>query len=70
MNQSLDFLREIMGVDTPAEYRPAREGDIKHSYAAVDKLIAHGYKPSIGFKEGLQRTVQFYKDAHDRQPVS
>lgn len=70
LNDSLEFLRKIMGVDTPAEYRPAREGDIKHSYAAVDKLLAHGYNPSVGFEEGLKRTVQFYKDAYERQPVS
>lgn len=60
LNELLDKLREIIGVDTKAKYDPARPGDIKHSYADVSKLGAFGYDPKIGFDEGLRRTVAFF----------
>ena len=62
LNELLDELRNIIGVDTPAEYQPAREGDIKHSFASVEKLHNFGYNPAIGFKEGLVKTVDFFKE--------
>ena len=62
LNQLLDELRAIIGVDTPANYEPARPGDIKHSYADVEKIKAHGYEPTVGFKDGLKKTVEFFAD--------
>jgi nucleoside-diphosphate-sugar epimerase len=60
LNQLLDKLRGILGVDTPAQYDPARQGDIRHSFASIDKIAAHGYKPSVDFEDGLRRTVAFF----------
>ncbi len=62
LNQMLDILRSIIGTDIKAKYDPPREGDILHSYASIDKLEKHGYKPSVGFEEGLRRTVEFFRD--------
>ncbi|MDH4158537.1 MAG: SDR family oxidoreductase [candidate division Zixibacteria bacterium] len=61
LNELLDILREIIGVDIPAKYDPERPGDIKHSYADVKKLMKFGYNPKVSFKEGLKRTVEFFK---------
>ena len=61
LNQTLDFLREIIGSDIQAKYDPPRDGDILHSYAATSKLEKFGYKPTVDFKEGLRRTVEFYR---------
>jgi UDP-glucose 4-epimerase len=61
LNQLLDMLREIIGSDIKAKYDPPRTGDILHSYASIDKLKTLGYKPSVDFKEGLKRTVDFYR---------
>ena len=61
LNEMLDMLRKIIGSDVKADYKPTREGDIKHSYAAIDKLTKFGYNPSVSFEEGLKRTVEFYK---------
>lgn len=69
LNYLLDKLREILGVDTKAKYAPPRPGDIKHSYASVDKLKAKGYDPKIDFEEGLKRTVAFFTDESKRTPV-
>jgi UDP-glucose 4-epimerase len=60
LNQLLDKLRAIMGVDIEAKYDPPRPGDIKHSYASVDKLKKVGYDPAIQFDEGLEKTVRFF----------
>lgn len=61
LNQMLDFLRKIIGTDIQAKYDPPRSGDILHSYASIDKFKAFGYNPTVGFEEGLRRTVEFYK---------
>ncbi|MDH3938685.1 MAG: NAD-dependent epimerase/dehydratase family protein, partial [candidate division Zixibacteria bacterium] len=61
LNQLLDKLREIIGVDIQAHYTPPRQGDILHSYAAIDKLEQFGYKSEVGFDEGLHRTVEFFR---------
>jgi nucleoside-diphosphate-sugar epimerase len=61
LNQLLDELRKIIGVSVKAHYAPARAGDIRHSYADVRKLMKLGYKPSVGFEEGLRKTVEFFK---------
>lgn len=61
LNQLLDKLREIIGVDTPARYEDPRAGDIKHSYAAIERIQKFGYKPTIGFEEGLQKTVEYFR---------
>jgi nucleoside-diphosphate-sugar epimerase len=60
LNQLLDRLRKIIGVDLPAVYDKPRPGDIRHSFAAIDKLKRHGFEPTIGFDEGLKRTVAFF----------
>ena len=61
LNDLLDKLREIIGVDTKAIYADERAGDIRHSYAAIDKLRAFGYDAPVDFDEGLRRTVEFYR---------
>ncbi|MBU0984814.1 MAG: SDR family oxidoreductase [candidate division Zixibacteria bacterium] len=61
LNQLLDKLRGIIGVDIKAQYDPPRVGDIMHSFASIDKIKKHGYKPTVDFDEGLKRTVEFFK---------
>ncbi|UCG62967.1 MAG: SDR family oxidoreductase [Candidatus Zixiibacteriota bacterium] len=62
LNQTLDILRQIIGSDIQAQYDPPRDGDILHSYASIDKLRKFGYEPSVDFKEGLRRTVEFFRE--------
>lgn len=60
LNELLDKLRTILGVDTKAIYAEARAGDIKHSFAAIEKITKYGFKPTVDFDEGLRRTVAFF----------
>jgi nucleoside-diphosphate-sugar epimerase len=71
LNQLLDRLRSIIGVSTKALYEPAREGDIRHSFASIDKITKCGYKPGPSFEEALRKTVDFFAaEQNVRVPVS
>ncbi|HOP06095.1 MAG TPA: SDR family oxidoreductase [candidate division Zixibacteria bacterium] len=69
LNDLLDQLRKIIGVDTPANYAEERQGDIKHSFASIDKLKAFGYKPTVDFAEGLKKTVAWFKTQSVTDPA-
>lgn len=59
LNHLFAELRDIMGSNVEAEYGPARAGDVKHSMADISRARGDlGYEPLIGFREGLERTVE------------
>jgi len=60
----------MTGYSGTPKYGPAREGDVKHSLADISKAAAAlGYKPTVGFEEGLRLTVEWYrKQTSDRRP--
>lgn len=60
LNELLDEMRKIMGVDIKANYAPPRAGDIKDSFADVSKLGKYGYKTEVSFVDGLKKTVEFF----------
>ncbi|MBN1942707.1 MAG: SDR family oxidoreductase [Phycisphaerae bacterium] len=63
LNQILDQLRDLLGVDVKAEHKPMRRGDVMHSLADVSlarKTI--GYEPKVYFEEGLQRAINWYRE--------
>jgi nucleoside-diphosphate-sugar epimerase len=66
LNEVVEVLREITGYDGPVAYAPERAGDIKHSLADIslaEELI--GYRPSVNFRDGLMRTVEWYRRSPD-----
>ena len=67
LNEVVEVLRGITGYAGPVAYAPERAGDIKHSLADISlagELL--GYRPSVGFREGLERTVEWYRRAGDQ----
>lgn len=62
VNQILDKLRSLLGVNIAATYTPIRVGDVKHSLAQItvakEKI---GYEPLVYFDEGLERTIDWYR---------
>ncbi len=64
LNDTVKLLRELTGYSGEVKYGPERAGDIKHSLADIG-LAAKclGYTPQVQFKEGLRRTVEWYKTA-------
>ena len=66
INSLLDALREITCTDVQAEYLECRPGDVKHSLADITQAEERlGYRPSIGFSDGLRRTVAHLRGRAD-----
>jgi UDP-glucose 4-epimerase len=62
LNHTYSMLQKIIGFSDPAEYAPVRSGDIKHSLADITLAQARlRYSPTVGFEEGLRRTVDWYR---------
>jgi nucleoside-diphosphate-sugar epimerase len=56
-------IAEQVGTSILPVYEDPRPGDIRHSFADISKARrVFGYEPKIGFKQGLKRTVAWYKE--------
>jgi len=56
------YINKILGKDIKPNFGPIRPGDARHTLADISKakkLI--GFKPEIGFEEGLKRSVEYFK---------
>jgi UDP-glucose 4-epimerase len=63
LNEVYDLLKMITGFRGDAAYDRERIGDVKHSLADISAAWdAFGYRPVVGFKEGLRRTVAWYRE--------
>ena len=61
VNEMLVQINKITRKDIFPLYEPARAGDIKHSQADIHKAETKlGYKPTVGFSEGLRKTIDWY----------
>lgn len=62
LNQIIDELRQLTGLDIDQVYAPARPGDVRHSLADISRAANDlGYVPRVCFEEGLQRTLEFHR---------
>jgi UDP-glucose 4-epimerase len=62
LNETYKMLAKLTGYRGEPKYAPEREGDIQHSLADITRAEkALGYKPKVGFEEGLRRTVEWYR---------
>ncbi len=62
LNETFSLLAELIGYKGAPAYAPPRAGDIRDSLADIGlarNLL--GYEPSVSFRQGLQRTVEWYK---------
>jgi len=66
IDQLIAELNSILGCELAAEHGDARPGDVRHSHASVDKASESlGYEPTVGFEEGLRRTVTWFSARHE-----
>jgi nucleoside-diphosphate-sugar epimerase len=65
LNELLDALKKITGrTDAEAEYREQRVGDVRHSLADITRARDFlGYEPKTGLEEGLQKTLEWWKQS-------
>ena len=62
LNQVFEILRELTGYSGDPAYAEPRSGDIKHSLADISRARELlGYVPQFDFREGIGRTVEWYK---------
>ncbi|HUD22676.1 MAG TPA: NAD-dependent epimerase/dehydratase family protein, partial [Acidobacteriaceae bacterium] len=62
LNQTFELLCELTGYQGKPAYAEGRAGDIRDSLADIGlagELL--GYKPVVDFREGLRRTVEWYR---------
>jgi len=59
----VDALNKIIGKDIKPEFLAVRAGDVFKTSADIAKITkVLGYKPLVGFEEGLQKTVAYFKE--------
>ena len=62
VNELYSLIQELTGYKAPPSYAAARGGDVRDSLASTDRAQqAMGYKVLVDFKEGLRRTVAWYR---------
>jgi nucleoside-diphosphate-sugar epimerase len=62
LNEAFKILCELTGYKGEPAYAPPRSGDVRDSLADIDlasELL--GYTPIVDFREGLKRTVEWYR---------
>jgi len=56
----------IVGTPIEPKFAPPRPGDVRHSLADLRKARELlGYEPIVFFKEGLERTIEWYRSHRD-----
>lgn len=67
LNKILDHLREFTEVNVEVAYESPRTGDVKHSLANIEKAKKIlRYYPKVSVKEGLLRSVEYYRTVRKR----
>lgn len=60
----LTKVKRLLGTELEPIHEAARAGDVRDSQASIEAAQrTFGYRVSVGFEEGLQRTVKWYKRA-------
>lgn len=67
LNQIIAYLNELTHQELPTQYGPPRAGDVLHSHADISQARALlGYEPTVDVREGLRRTVEWYREKETR----
>lgn len=63
LNQVIQLIEEVIIQKLPIDYKPIRQGDIKHSLASIAKANDElKYQPKFTLKQGIQTTMNYYRD--------
>ncbi|MFQ5429107.1 MAG: SDR family oxidoreductase [Phycisphaerae bacterium] len=61
INEIIQQINALLGKDIRPDYVDPRPGDIRHSWADIAKAgEVIGYRPLIGFEEGLRLAIEWY----------
>ena len=68
LNGAVEILRDATGYSGEVRYAPESGGDVKHSLADISRAKeCFGYEPLFDFREGIERTVAWYKTVTNSQ---
>ncbi|MDZ4817559.1 MAG: SDR family oxidoreductase [Planctomycetota bacterium] len=57
----LQGLNKVLKTEVKPRFEPARQGDVRESLADITLARQYlGYEPTIGFEEGLRRSIDYY----------
>ncbi|WP_321211866.1 SDR family oxidoreductase [Methanothermobacter sp. DP] len=62
VNRLFDIISGILEADVEPEYLDERPGDVRHSLADTSRLVSAGFRPEVGLKDGLMRTVEWFRE--------
>jgi nucleoside-diphosphate-sugar epimerase len=55
-------LRDLLGATVEPAYAAPRAGDVRHSLADLSRAQEElGYEPSVPLREGLERTIEYFR---------
>jgi len=63
VNEVINIINKLVGKNIKPIYTDPRPGDVKHSLADIslaEEVI--GYKPIVPFAEGLQKSIEWYRE--------
>lgn len=62
LNEVVDMIRAITGLDCEARYEGMQKGDVRHTSADITKAeTALGYKPKVTIQQGLKEEYEWIK---------
>ncbi|MFO7611935.1 MAG: GDP-mannose 4,6-dehydratase, partial [Clostridia bacterium] len=63
INEVYHKLCALLGKKIDPVYGPGRLGDVRHSYADIEKAVrVLGYKPEYSLDDGLKEAIGWYRD--------
>ena len=62
INNIVKQILKVTNSPSKIEYLPERAGDVKHSLASIEKLLATGFTTSSNFNNGLKATINYFEN--------
>lgn len=56
------FVSEASGRAARTVDQPPRPGDVEVNFLCIDRILAHGWRPRVSLREGIQRTVRWHQE--------
>jgi len=60
INELAQKIINLTNSKSEIKHEKPRPGDVKHSYASIDKLLGTGFRPRGNFEQGLEDTIKFF----------
>jgi UDP-glucose 4-epimerase len=62
VNQLLELMRAVTGLDLEVAYQEFRAGEVRDTWCNIDKARASfGFEPATGLEDGLRRTWEWFR---------